>query len=158
MESLNAIAGISMTHVPYKGSTLVLNDLVAGRIHAYCPAAPSLPAFAQSGKVRPLGITYQKPTPLVPGVPPVADTIPGFELLGWYGLQAPLATPEELVDRINAELVKALKTQELQERLFAVGAEAVGSTPAEFGAFLKRETTRWDKILRDGGTIPVTKG
>jgi tripartite-type tricarboxylate transporter receptor subunit TctC len=157
LESLNAIAGIQMTHVPYKGSTLVLNDLVAGRIHAYCPAAPSLPAFAQGGKVRALAVTYQKPTPLAPGVPPVADTIPGFELLGWYGLQAPLATPKQLIARINADVVKALKTQELQERLFAVGAEAVGSTPADFATFLQKETARWEKVLREGGTIPVNR-
>ena len=157
MESLSTMAGISLVHVPYKGSTLVLTDIVAGRIHAYCPAAPSLPAFAQTGKVRLLGVTYNKPTPLVPGVPPVADTLPGFELLGWYGLQAPLRTPRPLVSRINRDLVNALKSPEIQERLTAVGAEAVGSTPAEFGAFLQKETERWGKVLREGGTLPENK-
>jgi tripartite-type tricarboxylate transporter receptor subunit TctC len=155
MEALTSMAGINLVHVPYKGSTIVLSDIVAGRIHAYCPAAPSLPAFAQTGKVRALGVTYQKPTPLAPGVPPVADTLPGFELLGWYGLQAPLHTPSHIVSRINLDLVKALKSPELQERLFAVGAEAVGSTPAEFGTFLQKETERWAKVLRQGGTIPA---
>jgi tripartite-type tricarboxylate transporter receptor subunit TctC len=158
MESLNKISGITMMHVPYKGSTLVLNDLIAGRIQAYCPAAPSLPAFSQTGKVRALAVTYQKPTPLAPGLPAVAETIPGFELLGWYGLQAPITTSKHLVARINADLVKVLKTQDLQEKLFAVGAEAVGSSPAEFGAFLQKETTRWEKILREGGTIAGGKG
>ncbi|HEV7390859.1 MAG TPA: tripartite tricarboxylate transporter substrate binding protein, partial [Burkholderiales bacterium] len=71
MEALTSMAGINLVHVPYKGSTIALSDIVAGRIHAYCPAAPSLPAFAQTGKVRALGVTYQKPTPLAPGVPPV---------------------------------------------------------------------------------------
>lgn len=157
IESLNTLAGLSLTHVPYKGSTLVLTDIIAGRIHAYCPAAPSLPAFAQTGKIRALAVTYLKPTPLAPGVPPVADTLPGFQLLGWYGLQAPLNTPKQLIAKINADLVQALKHPELQERLFAVGAEAVGSTPAEFGAFLKKETERWEKVLREGGTIPASK-
>ena len=157
MESLSSMGGISLVHVPYKGSTLVLTDIVAGRIHAYCPAAPSLPAFAQTGKVRLLGVTYKKPTPLVPGVPPVADTLPGFELLGWYGLQAPLRTPRHLVARINHDLVAALKTPELQERLNAVGAEAVGSSPAELGTFLKNETERWEKVLREGGTLPPNR-
>ena len=156
MESINTLAGLKLVHVPYKGSTLVLTDIVAGRIHAYCPAAPSLPMFA--GKVRALGVTYKKPTSLVPGVPPVADTLPGFELLGWYGLQAPLRTPRQLVSRINSDLVKVLKTPEFQERLNAVGAEAVGSTPAEFGTFLQKETDRWEKVLREGGTIPARKG
>jgi tripartite-type tricarboxylate transporter receptor subunit TctC len=158
MESLNTISGITMTHVPYKGSTIVLSDLIAGRIHAYCPAAPSLPAFAQTGKVRALAVTYKKPTPLAPGLPPVADTIPGFELLGWYGLQAPLTTSKHLVARINADLVKVLKMQDLQEKLFAVGAEAVGSSPSDFAGFLQKETQRWEKILREGGTIPGGRG
>ena len=157
MESLNTLAGIQMTHVPYKGSPLVLNDLAAGRIQAYCPAAPSLPAFAQGGRIRTLGVTYLNATPLAPGVPPVSDTIPGFELLGWYGLQAPLATPKSLIARINADVVNALRTPELQERLFAVGAEAIGSTPDELAVFLQKETVRWDTVLRQGGTIPVDK-
>jgi tripartite-type tricarboxylate transporter receptor subunit TctC len=135
----------------------VLNDLAAGRIQAYCPAVPSLPAFAQASRIRTLAVTYQKPTPLAPGVPPVAETIPGFELLGWYALQAPLATHRPLITRINAEVVKALKTHELQERLFAVGAEAVGSTPEELAVFLQNETARWGKVLRDGGTIPAAR-
>jgi tripartite-type tricarboxylate transporter receptor subunit TctC len=90
-------------------------------------------------------------------VPPVAETIPGFELLGWYGLQVPLGTPRQLITRINADVVKALKTPELQERLFAVGAEAVGSAPSEFAGFLQKETARWGKVLREGGTIPVNR-
>ena len=156
MESLNAAAGITMVHVPYKGSNIVLADMAGGRIEAYCPAAPSLPMFA--GKVRALAVTYTKPTPLAPGLPPVSDTIPGFELLGWYGLQVPLATPKYLVARINADLVKALKSQDLQDKLFAVGAEAVGSSPAQFAEFLMKETARWDKVLRETGGNFVPQG
>jgi tripartite-type tricarboxylate transporter receptor subunit TctC len=154
MESLTAMAGIKMLHVPYKGSTQVMSDIVAGHIHAYCPGAPSVPAFTQTGKVRLLGVTYQKPTPLAPGVPPVADTLPGFELLGWYGIQAPLKTPKAVIARINAEIVKALRTPELQEQLVKVSAEAVGSSPEEFGAFLQKETQRWEKVLKEGATLP----
>jgi tripartite-type tricarboxylate transporter receptor subunit TctC len=156
MESINTLTGISATHVPYKGATQVLNDIAGGRVHAYCPAAPSLPVFVASGKVRPLAVTYTKPTPLAPGIPPVAETIPGFELLGWYGLQAPLKTPPHIIARINADLVTVLKTPELQERLFAVGAQAVGSAPADFAGFLKKETQRWDKLLRENGGIIAT--
>jgi tripartite-type tricarboxylate transporter receptor subunit TctC len=159
MESINALTGIVATHVPYKGAPQVLNDIAGGRVHAYCPAAPSLPLFVQSGKIRPLAVTYLKPTPLAPGLPPVAETIPGFQLLGWYGLQAPLKTPPELVKRINTDLVKVLKMPEIQERLFAVGAEAVGSTPAEHADFLNKETQRWEKLLRENdGIIPGKKG
>jgi tripartite-type tricarboxylate transporter receptor subunit TctC len=158
MESFNGMAGLSLLHVPYKGSSLAMNDIVAGHVHVYCPGAPGVPAFAQTGKLRTLGVTYQKPTPLAPGVPPVADTLPGFELLGWYGIEARLQTPKPLIVRISAEIVKALKTPELEEQLNKVGAEAVGSSPAEFGTFLQKETARWYKVLRDGGTQPPSRG
>jgi tripartite-type tricarboxylate transporter receptor subunit TctC len=154
MESFNSMTGLKLTHVPYKQTSAALADLLSGQIHIYCPAAPSLPAFLQSGKVRALGVTYQKPTALVPGVPPVADTVPGFELLGWYGMQAQLRTPPDLVARLNADLVKALKSPDLQERLFTVGAEAGGTTPREFDTFLKAQTLRWEKLLREHGVIP----
>lgn len=151
IESLNAMTGIKMTHVPYANTVSTLTDLIGGNIHLYCPAVPSLPAFVQSGKVRPLGVTYQKPTKLLSGVPPVSDTVPGFELLGWYGMNVALRTPPEIITKINAELVKALRNPELQERMFVVGAEAVGSTPAEFAAFLQKNTDHWTKVLRESG-------
>ncbi|MDB5905382.1 MAG: TctC [Betaproteobacteria bacterium] len=159
MESLDTMAGIKLLHVPYKSSTQVMSDIVAGHIHAYCPGAPSVPAFLQTGKVRLLGVTYQRPTILAPGVPPVSDTLPGFELLGWYGLQAPLKTPKALIAKINADLVKALRTPELQEQLIKVSAEAVGSSPAALGTFLEKETQRWEKVLREGGVpLPAKRG
>jgi tripartite-type tricarboxylate transporter receptor subunit TctC len=153
MESLNAIAGIRVQHVPYKGTGVVMQDIAGGRIQAYCPAAPSLPAIVQTGKVRALAVTYQKPTRLAPGVPPVADTLPGFELLGWYGVLAPKRTPDAIIAKINAELVKALGDPALQEQLVKMGAEAGVSSPAEFSGFLRKETQRWEKLLREGGTI-----
>lgn len=158
MEAINSLAGLSLTHVPYKGSTVVLADLVAGRIHVYCPAAPSLPVFSQSGKVRAIAMTYQKPSALVPGLVPVSETLPGFELLGWYGLQVPLQTPKQIIAAINTEFVKALRSPEIQEKLNAVGAEAVGSSTAELDAFLRKETDRWEKVLRSGGAIPPAVG
>ena len=95
----------------------------------------------------------------MPGVPPVSDTVAGFELLGWYGMNVPLKTPPAVINKINAELVKALKDPQLQERMLVAGAEAVGSTPAELGAFLQKETERWDKVLREGGgTLPGSRG
>jgi tripartite-type tricarboxylate transporter receptor subunit TctC len=153
MESLNAMAGIRVQHVPYKGTGVVMQDIAGGRIQAYCPAAPSLPAIVQTGKVRALAVTYRKATRLAPGVPPVADTLPGFELLGWYGVLVPKRTPEAIVAKVHAELVKALGDSHIQEQLVKMGAEAGVSSPAEFSAFLKKETQRWDKLLREGGTI-----
>ena len=153
LESFNSMTGLRMTHVPYKSTTTVLTDLIGGQIHVYCPAAPSLPAFTQAGRIRTLGVTYKQPTKLVPGVPPVSDTVPGFELLGWYGMQAPLRTPKDIVARINADVVKALKDPELQEKMLAVGAEAAGNSPAEFATFLKSQTEHWRKLLKETGAI-----
>jgi tripartite-type tricarboxylate transporter receptor subunit TctC len=153
LESFNAMTGLKMTHVPYKSTATALTDLITAQIHVYCPAAPSLPAFTQGGRVRMLGVTYKQPTKLVPGVPPVADTVPGFELLGWYGINLPLRTPKEVVARVSAEVNTALKDPELQEKMLAVGAEASGTTPAEFGIFLKSQTQQWRKLLKETGGI-----
>lgn len=151
IESLNALTGVKMTHVPYATTSSAFTDLIGGNIHLYCPAVPGLAAYTQTGKVRPLGVTYRTPTKLLPGVPPVAESVPGFELYGWYGMNVPLKTPPAIVNKINQELVKALKTPELAERMFVVGAEAVGSTPAEFTAFLNKNTEHWTKVLRASG-------
>lgn len=154
MELFRTMTGIEMTHVPYKGAAPALTDMIAGQVHASCVAAPALQPFAKSGKTRSLGVTTKTPTPLAPDVPPIADTVKDFELLGWYGLLAPRGTPPAIVNRINAEITRALKTPEVQERLIAIGAEAIGSTPAAFGAFLQQESARWSKVLREAGVKP----
>ncbi len=151
IEKMNAMAGLKMTHVPYANTATTLADLIGGAIHVYCPAVPSLPVFMASGKIRTIGVTYQKPTKLAPGLVPVSETLPGFEMLGWYGMNVPLKTPPDIVAKINAELVKALKNPELAERMMTVGAEAVGSTTAEFTAFLKKDTDHWTNVLKESG-------
>lgn len=151
MENFNALTGLQMTHVPYANTMTTMTDIVSGSIHVYCPAVPTLPAFMASGKVRVLGVTYREPTKLLPGAPPVSDTVPGFELYGWYGMNVPLKTPPDVIKRINIELVKALKDPQLRERMLAVGAEAVGSTPAEFTAFMQKNTDHWTKVLKASG-------
>ena len=153
IESFNEMTGITMTHVPYANTVATLTDLVGGSIHMYCPAAPSLPAFAHSGKLRSLGVTYQKPTVLLPGVPPISDTVPGYELLGWYGINMPPHTPQKIIDLVSKEVAKALKTPELQEKMLIAGADAVGSTPKEFQVFLQKDTDRWLKVLQNSGAM-----
>jgi tripartite-type tricarboxylate transporter receptor subunit TctC len=86
-------------------------------------------------------------------VPPVSDTLPGFELLGWYGLQAPAGTPAHIVRKIHADLAKVLRAPEMAEKLHAVGADPVGTSPSEFAAFLRKETDRWDRVLRESGGV-----
>lgn len=159
MEAINKQVGIDVAHISYKGSTLAMNDLVAGRIEAYCPAAPNLGPAMQTGRVRALAMTYLKPTRLAPGLPPVAETVPGFELLGWYGVQMPPKTPKHIVAAVHAALVRVLKQPDVMDKLVAVGAESVASTPEHFAAFLQRETARWDKVLKEGGgAVPPSGG
>jgi len=151
LESLSAMTGIKMTHVPYANTSAAFSDLIAGNIFTYCPAVPGTIAHTQAGRIRALGVTYRTATKLMPGVPPVSETVPGFELYGWYGMNVPLTTPPDIIKRINTELVKALKDPQLIERMFVVGAEAVGSTPAEFTAFLNKNTEHWTKVLKASG-------
>lgn len=149
MEMFHTMAGVDLFHVPYKGTTMALNDLIGGQVQVICASAPTLQPFAKGGRLRTLGVTSRARTVLAPDLPPIAESVPGFELVGWYGILAPLNTPKELVFRINAAVVTALKTPEAQERLVAQGAEVAGSSPAEFGDFLRKETIRWGKVLRE---------
>ncbi len=151
MEKFNAINGIRMTHVPYKSAVPVMTDLIAGEIHVFCPAAPMLPPYLKSGTIRPLGVTYTEPTKLLADVPPVSDTVSGFSLYGWYGVHVPRNTPPAIIRKINAELVNALKDPKLAKIMLVAGAEAVGSTPDEYTAFLRKDTDHWTKLLKQSG-------
>ena len=151
MEKFNSINGLKMTHVPYKSAVPGMTDLIAGEIHVFCPAVPMLPPYLKSGKVRALGVTYLEPTKLLSDVPPVSDTVPGFALYGWYGMHVPRNTPPAIVRKINAEVVKALKDPKLAKIMLAAGAEAVGSTPEEYTAWLRKDTDHWTKLLKQSG-------
>ena len=151
IEIFRRMAGIELVHVPYKSSVPALRDMMGGQIHLSCAAAPAMQTFVKTGKVRALGVTSAGPTPLAPGLTPIGQTLAGYELMGWYGLLAPPGTPRHLVARINAALVKALGSRELQDRLIGLGAEAAPSSAAQFSAFLKGETQRWENVLREAG-------
>lgn len=154
MELLQNLSGIKLAHVPYKGSVIALTDMMGGQMHSSCAAAPALPPFVQGGKVRSLAVTTRAPTQLAPGLPVVAEAVPGYELVGWYGVLAPLGTPKEVVSKINKGLAEILRIPDVQARLVSVGAEAAHSSPAEFSAFLQRETERWGKVLREANIKP----
>jgi tripartite-type tricarboxylate transporter receptor subunit TctC len=155
MEMFRSLTGIEVVHVPYRGAVPAITDLMAGHIQISCQAVPALPNYLKSGRIRSLGVTTLTRTVIAPDVPPIADTLPGFEILGWYGILAPLHTPKDIITKINAAVVHALKSTEMQEKLITLGAEAAGSTPAEFSAFLQKETTRWTKLLREANIRPT---
>ena len=154
MELFNAMTGIKTVHVPHPGAPQAANGLMAGDVSAYCAAALSVAKLAQAGKLRLIGVTYQQPTKLLPDVPPISGTVPGFEVLGWYGLQVGKGTPTEVINKINTDLVRIIKNPEMGERLVAMGVDPLGTSPAEFSAYLQKETERWSKILKERGARP----
>ena len=149
MEMLRAATGINIVHVPFKGASAMLTDLAGGRVQAACvPVAPVQP-FIKSGRLRGLGVTSLARTSLAPGMAPVAETVPGFEVNGWYGLVAPLGTPPAIVAQIHTALARGLKSPAVVERLAGMGVEPVVSLPAEFAVFLETQTPKWRKLLTD---------
>jgi tripartite-type tricarboxylate transporter receptor subunit TctC len=152
VELFKSAAGIDAVHVPYKGGAPALNDLVAGQISFMIENVPGTLPFVKGGKLRALAITSAQRSPLEPALPTMAESgVPGYEVVGWQGLFAVAGTPPETVARLQAEVAKVLRLPEVRERLAALGAEPVGSTPDEFGAFIRAETTRWGRIIREKG-------
>jgi tripartite-type tricarboxylate transporter receptor subunit TctC len=125
-----------------------LIDLVAGQINFLTPNLPAAIGFVKQGKLRALGVTAKQRVPQVPDVPAVAETLPGFENLGWFGLVAPAGTPKAIISRIHADTVKALQTADVKKRFEELGMVPVGNTPAEFARAMKEESAQWAKVVR----------
>ena len=150
-EYFKSLAGIDMQHVPYKGDTPMITDLVAGRVSLAFGTAVAFLPYVQKGTLHALAVTNAKPSPVAPGVPTVAQTLPGFEALQWFGLLMPAGTPPDIVAKLNAEAVKVLHLPEVRERFQAMGLEVVGNTPEQFAAFMRAETVKWGKVVKDSG-------
>jgi tripartite-type tricarboxylate transporter receptor subunit TctC len=149
MEYLKQVTGMDIQHVPYKGTGPNIVDLVAGRTQAASAGTPPLLPHVKSGKLRVIAVGTTKRLHSLPDVGTVAEQgYPGFETSQWYGLNVPAKTPEAVVKRLAAEAAKAAKGSVLAERFAAEDAEAVGSTPAEYAAWIKKEQARWSKVVR----------
>lgn len=151
-EHFKSAAGIDMQHVPYKGDTPMTLDLVAGRVHVAFGTAVAFLPFVQAGKLNALAVTDARPSPVAPTLPTVAASgLPGFEALQWFGLLAPAGTPKDIVARVHAEVAKALRLPEVQERLQGLGMQIVGGGPDQFGSFMRSESAKWSRIVRESG-------
>lgn len=150
-EYFKSLAGVEMQHVPYKGDTPMIIDLVAGRVSLAFGTAVAFLPYVQKGALAALAVTNAKPSPVAPNLPTVAATLPGFEALQWFGLLMPAGTPADIVAKLNAEVVKILKLPEVRERLQAMGIEIAGNSPEQFAAFMRSETTKWGRIVKDSG-------
>ena len=147
-----AMAGLQVTQVFYKGAPQVMTSLIGGEIQVYFVAsmATALPQL-KSGRVRALGVGTRERLPFLPEVPPIADTVPGYEVQGWNGMLAPAGTPRAIVDRLNSEIVRIVKTPQFAEQFAAEGIVPVGNTPEEFTRVIIADIAKWGKVIRAAG-------
>jgi tripartite-type tricarboxylate transporter receptor subunit TctC len=154
-EYFRSVAGIDMVHVPYKGSPPAVTDLIGGQISVMFETGPLTVPHVKTGKLRALAVASAQRSSALPELVTIAESgYPGFEAVGWAGLLAPAGTPREIVTRVNAEMVRSLAMPELKERFVAMGAELVSSTPEEFDAYIRSETAKWGKVIKDVGIQP----
>jgi len=152
MELLNRMAGLQLVHIPYKGTAPSILDLVAGRVSVTSASAISTMPHVRSGRLRALAVSSAKRSPSVPELPTVAEAgVPGFAVDQWYALFAPAGTPKEIVSKLFGEIAKAVAQADTKERLLAMGLDPVGMPPDEFTAYLKTETIKWGKLVREAG-------
>lgn len=151
-ELLKTMAGINMTSVSYKSSTQGVTDLAGGHVHLMIHSAPVVLPFARAGRLRALAVTSAKRSGAAPELPTISEAgVPGYELSIWFGFLVPAGTAPRIIDRLNHEIVRILKTKEVRDTLLAQGFDVAGSTPAEFTAYLKAEIARYAKIVKDAG-------
>jgi tripartite-type tricarboxylate transporter receptor subunit TctC len=155
MELFLNLAQIRMLHVPYKGNSQAMVDVLAGHIQSMMQSPlPALPHL-KANRIRALGVTSRKRAATLPEVPSIAEAgLPAYESIQWYGVLAPAGTPRDIVSRLHAEITKILQMPDIRERLLADGTEAVGSTPDQFTAFIRGELDKWVKLVKTTGLKP----
>jgi tripartite-type tricarboxylate transporter receptor subunit TctC len=142
-------AKIEIVHIPYKGEAPAIVDTMAGQVPFSTPNLAAAINYIQQKKLRALGVTSKQRSPQLPDVPAVAETVPGFENLGWFGFVVPTGTPKDVIDKIYRDTAKALEAPDIKSRFEGLGMAPVGSNPADFGKYIREETERWAKIVRE---------
>jgi len=151
-ELFKIMTGTQITHVPYKGSPQGIQDLMAGQVQLMFDNLTSISPHVKSGKVRGIGVSSLKRSPVFPDIPTISEAgVPGYETNAWGGLVAPMATPRPIIEKLNAEMNKALQSQTLRERYAQIDAEPVGGTPEQFAAYVKKETIKWADVVKKSG-------
>ncbi len=152
MELFKTMAGINVVHIPYKGSSPALADLLGGQVSLMFDNMPSSLPHVKAGKLRALAVSTLKRSPAMPQLPTVAESgLPGFEVSVWFGVLAPAGTSRDIVSKLNSAIVKSLQSPDVRERLAGQGAEAIGNTPEQFTAQMQRDLVKWAKVVKDSG-------
>jgi len=154
MELFKSMAGVDIRHIPYRGTAPAVTDIISGQIHAMFANPLTARPQVEAGKVRALGISGPKRIGAMSDVPPVSDTVRGYEAMQWYGVVAPAKTPRAIIMRLHGAAMLALKTEEMKEKLSTDGAEPEGSTPEAFAALIKSELEKWGKVARAANIEP----
>jgi tripartite-type tricarboxylate transporter receptor subunit TctC len=151
-ELFKVMTGVKMEHIPYKGSAPALTDLMGGQVQVMFDNMPSALPHVKSGKLRAIAVTTLKRSPTMPDLPTIDEAgVKGFEASSWFGLLGPAGLPKDIVAKVHADVVKAMKTTDLTEKMSASGAVAVGNTPDEFSAYIKAELAKWEKVVKASG-------
>ena len=153
-ELFKFMTGCDMVHVPYKGAGPALVDLIGGQVHVLFDNLPSSIGHIRGGRVRALGVTSEGREPSLPGVPTVGETVPGYEATAWFGVGMPKGTPREIINKVNAEINRALADPKMRERLAELGGKPIAGTPEDFGRVIAAETAKWEKVVTASGAKP----
>lgn len=150
-ELFKSMTGCNMLHVPYKGAGPALTDLIGGQVHVMFDNLPSSAGHIKSGRLRALAVTSEQRDASMPQVPTVGETVPGYEATAWFGIGMPKGTPREFIDKINAEVNRALADPKMRERLAELGGRPIAGTPEDFGRVIAAETAKWEKVVISSG-------
>jgi len=149
MELFKSMTGTGMNHIPYKGTGPLITDLIAGQVSVTIASAVPLSPQVKAGKLRGLAVTSPKRSPSFPDLPAIAEAVPGYEVVNWFGIVAPAGTPRAIVARINKDFNDALASPRLRGLLATQGADAVGGTPEDFGKIIRADFAKWAKVVKE---------
>jgi tripartite-type tricarboxylate transporter receptor subunit TctC len=151
-ELFQYMTGVKWVHIPYKGGGPAVIELIAGQTSIYFGNMPTVIGHVRAGKLRPLAVTSSKRTVAEPDIPTVAESgVPGFDVTAWYGVSVPAKTPRPIIEKLNTDFVRAVKSPDLRDRLVAQGADPVGNTPEQYTAFVQNEMSKWARVIKAAG-------
>jgi len=150
-ELFKSMTGCDMVHVPYKGAGPALTDLMGGQVHVIFDNLPSSIGHIKGGKIRALAVTSEQRDPSLPQVPTVGETVPGYEATAWFGIGMPKNTPRDVIEKVNAEVNRALADPKMRDRLAELGGKPIAGTPEDFGKVIAAETAKWEKVVISSG-------